>query len=153
MPTEPNTTGETEPLGLTPYERRGLISPLRRDAKGDFANEVDVALVLANAEQILGTRCSTEDTPGEIPWDPEFGSLLPLIRHQNVRPVIDAQAHAYVVDALQRWEPRIRAKRTAVQITDRTLRVRVFCDVFDKQGRGRLVARDQTIEVILQRAA
>ncbi len=44
----------------------------------------------------------------------EFGSLLHLLRHQKNDAVLQEPARVYVVDALKRWEPRVRV--TSVQV-------------------------------------
>ena len=92
----------------------GLIRPFQRDQKGDFATAQDAALVIAAMGQILGTICSSEFSQGELPWRPEFGSLLHLLRHRPNTPTLDELARQYVVDALQRWERRIVVTRTTV---------------------------------------
>ncbi len=46
---------------------------------------------------------------------PEFGSLLYLLRHQRNDAVLQELARVYVVDALERWEPRVVV--TSVKVT------------------------------------
>jgi phage baseplate assembly protein W len=45
---------------------------------------------------------------GELPWRPEFGSNLYLLRNRQNDGTLADLARTYVVDALARWEPRVR---------------------------------------------
>lgn len=103
VPTTHGTAGPTSNafLGF------GLLRPFRRDGKSDFAHDDGIALVRACVGQLLGTRCSSEYTQGEIPWRTEFGSLLYLLRHQQNNAVLGELARVYIADALKRWEPRV----------------------------------------------
>lgn len=89
----------------------GVVRPFMRDGRGDFAVKSGVELVQAAVGQILGTVASSDFTQGELPWRPEFGSLLYLLRHSPNTPALDEIARTYVIDALNTWEPR-------VQVTD-----------------------------------
>lgn len=95
----------------------GLLSPFRRDEKNDFAKAGGVDLVRACVAEVLGVRASSPDNPelnGELPWNPEFGSLLYTLRHKANSPILQELAHFYVSDALKRWEPRVRLKFVAM---------------------------------------
>ena len=96
-------------------EQLGLLRPFRRDRKADFAAGTGEALIRAAVGQILCTMAASEFTPGELPWRTEFGSGLHLLRHQKNDALLRELARIHVVDALKRWEPRIRV--TSVQIT------------------------------------
>jgi len=85
----------------------GLLSPLRRDRKSDFAAAGGEALVRAAVQQILGTIGASDFTQGELPWRTELGSLLFLLRHQRNDVALQELAKVYVGDALRRWEPRV----------------------------------------------
>jgi phage baseplate assembly protein W len=97
------------------FELRGVLRPFRRDRKADFAAGSGEALIRSAVGQILGTMAASEFTPGELPWRTEFGSGLHLLRHQKNDVLLQELARVHVVDALKRWEPRIRV--TSVQIT------------------------------------
>jgi hypothetical protein len=97
------------------FDLRGLLRPFRRDRKADFAAGSGEALIRSAVGQILGTMAASEFTPGELPWRTEFGSGLHLLRHQKNDSILQELARIHVVDALKRWEPRIRV--TSVQIT------------------------------------
>lgn len=92
----------------------GLLRPLRRDQKADFAAGGGEQLIRSAVGQILGTIGSSEVSPGELPWRTEFGSLLYRLRHQKNDSVLQELARVYVVDALKRWEPRIVVTAVAV---------------------------------------
>ncbi len=99
-------------LGLLqqPFLGFGLVHPLVRDQQGDFAAKGGVELVRSCVSQVLGTDCSNDggSSQGELPWRPEFGSLLRLLRHRNMDAVLRHLAKVYVVEALGRWEPRVK---------------------------------------------
>jgi hypothetical protein len=92
----------------------GLLRPLRRDQKADFAAAGGEQLIRSTVGQILGTIGSSDATPGELPWRTEFGSLLHRLRHQKNDSLLQELARVYVVDTLKRWEPRIVV--TAVEV-------------------------------------
>lgn len=104
----PSNRADFAPFGF------GIIRPFQRDQKGDFATAQDATLVIAAIGQILGTVASSDFTQGELPWRPEFGSLLHLLRHRPNTPALDELARRYVVDALQKWERRIVVTDTSV---------------------------------------
>lgn len=97
----PTKSAEFAPFGY------GLIRPFKRDQKSDFAAGQGAALVIAAMGQILGTVASSEFSQGELPWRPEFGSLIHLLRHRPNTAALDELAHQYIIDALARWERRI----------------------------------------------
>jgi hypothetical protein len=111
----------------------GLLRPLRRDQKADFAAAGGEQLVRSAVGQILGTIGASDTTPGELPWRTEFGSLLHRLRHQKNDTVLQELARVYVVDALKRWEPRVVI--TAVQTSqeqhdgENVLAIRIRYDV------------------------
>ena len=93
----------------------GILRPLRRDKKNDFATAGGEALVRSAVGQILGTMASSDFTQGELPWRTEFGSLIHLLRHQKNDAVLQELARVHVADALKRWEPRVQL--TSVQVS------------------------------------
>lgn len=118
----------------------GLLRPLRRDQKADFAAAGGEQLIRSAVGQILGTIGSSEATPGELPWRTEFGSLLYRLRHQKNDHVLQELARVYIVDALKRWEPRIAV--TAVTVGreqhdgDNVLAIRLRYDVISTNTPG-----------------
>lgn len=97
----------------------GLLRPFQRDGKADFANASGPRLVRSAVGQILGTRCSSARSVGELPWRPEFGSLLYVLRHSNNDDELKQIAAAAAVEALRRWEPRVSV--TGFDITQRSV--------------------------------
>jgi phage baseplate assembly protein W len=93
----------------------GILRPLRRDKKNDWAAAGGEAIVRSAVGQILGTMASSDFTQGELPWRTEFGSLVHLLRHQKNDAVLQELARVHVADALKRWEPRVQL--TSVQVT------------------------------------
>lgn len=93
-----------DPLGF------GLLEPFQRNQQGDLAAGSGARLVATSIAAILGTEASTPDGSlvGELPWRPEFGSLLHLLKHRPVTDLTTQQiARAYVAEAIRRWEPRV----------------------------------------------
>lgn len=110
--------------------RRGVLRPFRRDAVNDFASGEGSKLIGAELGQILGTRCSNEYTEGELPWRPEFGSLIHLLRHSNNDPILEDLARVYVTDAISQWHPTARVSGVEIvepdninKLNEATLRV------------------------------
>lgn len=129
---------------------RGLVAPLRRDLKNDFATASGAALVRACVLQILGTWCSSEPTAGELPWRPEFGSQLFLLRHRNNNVALAEVARAYVAEAIARWEPRVTVTEVAIRAVDRELRIDVTFEVIDRNTPGNaVVLPEQTVTLAL----
>jgi hypothetical protein len=102
---------------------RGLVGPLRRNGRGDFATATGGELVSSAIGQVLGTQCSTPTTHGEIPWRPDFGSALARLRYRNNDEVLRALAEELVANALIRWEPRVRVTSTRVTSDGTTLSI------------------------------
>ena len=146
-------TTATQVSGSVPFERRGLLLPVQRDQKQDFANGTDAEVIASNVEQILGTRCSDGTVPGELPWLGAFGSLLYKLRHQLIKPVIRYQARAYVVDALARWEPRVRVVAVRVDEEPRKLIIRTAFIIVEGYSVGRVDDEPIEVETQIQRAA
>lgn len=116
--------------GATAYLGQGVLRPFVRDEKNDFANDSGIRLVAACVGQVLGTKI------GEIPWRPAFGSRLHLLRHRPNNPALAQLAQVYVLEALQKWERRVRVVRTVVSKSadGRELKVEVSFNVVDRYG-------------------
>lgn len=143
VPPVPAAMVATEAAVGGPLERRGIVIPFRRDKKQDFANDSGEALITSNVRQILGTRV------GELRWEPEFGSLLHTLRHRNNKPLLKQLAHTHVVDALRRWEPRVRVTSTDVDTTTfpRKLLITVKYAIVDPNSPGITVVSGLSTEV------
>jgi phage gp46-like protein len=93
----------------------GLLSPLRRDQKRDFASGSGPELLRSKVIQALATEGETPRSTGELPWRTAFGSGLHLLRHQRNDEVLASLAQVYIRDALQVWVPE--AEIVAVMLT------------------------------------
>ncbi len=115
----------------------GLTRPFRRDRKLDFASSGDRDLIESSVGQILGTRGSSEFSQGEVPWRTELGSLLHMLRHMKNDAVLAELARSDVLNALQRWEPRILVRsvtttRESSSNGENILAIRVRFDVLGR---------------------
>lgn len=111
----------------------GIVTPFQRDGKGDFANADDITLVRSNVRQVLYTIASSSVTNGEIPWRPEFGSILQVLRFRNLDETLEELARTYVVDSLKTWAPRIRITGTVVEadVDETTLDITVRYNILN----------------------
>ena len=114
----------------------GPIRPFRRDGRGDIAHAGGVELVRSCVGQVLGTRASSEVVQGELPWRPEFGSLLYLLRHRKNTNSLGELARAWAQDALAHWEPRVRVVSVNAYKRGRILYARVVFDIIDRNVPG-----------------
>lgn len=137
-------TAEAARSGLPAFLGSGLLRFLR-DQKNDFASGSGAELIAARVGQVLGTKRTTPNGTGEIPWRPEFGSALQELRHQNNDDVLADLAVVYVGEALRRWESRARvASVTPRRTPDGSgLVLDVKFDVVD--ARGRALARGLSV--------
>lgn len=129
---------------LTPNQvlGRGLLQPLARDEKNDYANDGGLALVLSNVREILGTKV------GEIRWRRAFGCRLHLLRHRPDHPGIDGLAAHFVVESLGRWEPRVRVQSVTRTPSERgTLALEVLVDIVIG---GAVVTRSAPVPITLE---
>lgn len=132
---------------------RCVVRPFRRDKKGDFANEGGAALVKAAVGQVLGTICDSGATSGELPWRTDFGSQIELLRHSS-EAIVPHLARVYVLDALQRWEPRVLVKdvKIVTEYVDgvASVTLQVLYDIASSSTPGSaIVARDLVAETLL----
>lgn len=128
----------------------GLLRPFQRDGRNDFAAAGGEEVVRSAVGQILGTMGASECTSGEIPWRPELGSRLNLLRHQKNDSVLQELARTYVVDALKRFEPRVRVKSVQVsrELGDNVLAIRLRYDIVASPGSGVIAEGvEQTVRV------
>lgn len=125
---------------------RCVVRPFRRDQKRDFASAYDVALIRANVAQILGTRAQSALGDGELPWRPEFGSLVHLVRYMNNDDVLEDLLRSRVIDALEQWEPRVLIKDLAATRssaggeTQNVLTFGITYDILSRARSGSVVA-------------
>jgi phage baseplate assembly protein W len=94
---------------------RGIITPFQRDGKGDIANGVGAELLQSLVAQVLGTVASSPITRGELPWRPDFGSTLTVLRHRKLDGRIRELARIGVLEALKRWIPEIDVTEFSIE--------------------------------------
>lgn len=103
----------------------GLLTPLRRDQKRDFASSSGPELLRSQVIQALATEGETPLSTGELLWRTAFGSSLHLLRHQRNDEVLSELASVYVRDALQRWVPEVELVAVTVTRADAALQLTV----------------------------
>lgn len=103
-----------EPFAELLHLGRGVTRPFRRDGRGDFATATGAELITAAVGQILGTIAESAVNIGEVPWRPDFGSKLHLLRHSPNNEALVETARIFVIEAIQRWEPRVRISNVQI---------------------------------------
>jgi phage baseplate assembly protein W len=98
----------------------GILRPFSRDEVGDFLNGGAERLIRSAVGQVLGTRAAAGQRMGELRWRPEFGSQLYRLRHSNANGILIDIARYYVVEALSRWEPRIKVTGFNITVNNDT---------------------------------
>lgn len=134
----------------------GLLTPFRR-GPADFVSGQGPSLIRSMIGQILGTRASTDYSPGELPWRGDFGSLLHFLRHRPNTQATRELARVYTVEALGRWLPQVRVK--GVDVTRENgpegepavILVIVRYDIVGQ--RGEILAANETANVSILEAA
>jgi phage baseplate assembly protein W len=102
-------------LASDPLIGSGILRPFQRDVKQDWANDTGRRILDTSIGQILATMADSPLATGELPWRPEFGSVLYLLRNQNNAGQLGDLARRYVVDAIREWEPRVRVRGAQIQ--------------------------------------
>jgi len=130
-------------------ERHGILLPFVRGAS-DFDTGSGAALINTSIRQILGTRCSSATTQGELPWRTDFGSLIPNARHRNNDVVLEALVNQWAVDALARWLSTVRVTRTVLTTkkdehgNPTILFLRVYWEVIARGSSGSVLGSGST---------
>ncbi len=91
------------------YLGRGLALPLQVNARGEIALVDGDQDIMQSIQIILGTR------PGERVMRPEFGCRAQELLFEPRDSAVAARMQWFVLEALQRWEPRIEV--TGVDVT------------------------------------
>jgi len=125
-----------------------LIRPFRRDKKQDFASAAEAEVLVRSAVgQVLGTAAASDFTQGELPWNTAFGSLLYLLRNRKNDATLQELARVHVVDALKRWEPRVRISTVQVSRGENVLAIRLRYDIVSSGGNVVVADVEQTVRV------
>ena len=140
-------------LSRTPKDflGNGILVPFRRGSR-DIVSGRDVELIKSSVAQVLGTRAAVgRDFPGELPWRPDFGSKLWILRHRNNDPTLHAQAMTFVMEAM-RWEPRVEVTGVEVEVypevPENQLRVRVRYEIIQENVASNQVLLPEFEEVV-----
>lgn len=134
-------------LSSSPYRDTvgaGIIRPLQRDRKNDFANSVGPDLIRSNIVQILGTLSQGRNNRGELEWRPEFGSQLPIMQYRNLNEVFFELLRTQVVDAIERWEPRVLVEDVTIIQEKTCVYVKLQYSILN-QAQGVAILRDQNL--------
>ena len=106
-------------------ELAGLLTPLKRDRKRDFASGSGPELLKSKVIQVLMTEGDTTHSSGELPWRTALGSAIHLLRHQRNDEVVAELARVYVRDALKKWLPGVTVTSVIVEQDSEALCIRV----------------------------
>lgn len=133
---------------------RGIKRPFVRDGQGDWSHADDISIVRSNVGQVLGTLASSGSTQGEIPWRPEFGSLVQLLRFRNLDETTAELGRTYVVDALRTWLFRVRVTDSSVVLDydNHQLLITIIYDILASNRRA-VVAQNQSVTAAIPVAA
>lgn len=137
LPTQQPVVLQAEtPIASQALIGNGLVRPFRRERRIDWVSANDDRLLSSSIGQILGTQADGPNSSGELPWRTQFGSLLNSLRHKNNNAGLRAEARMHVVQALNRWEPRIVLRRLEVKTTNTDSGKRNKLDITVKFGRA-----------------
>lgn len=97
----------------------GLVSPFRRDEKGDFAHSNGLDLLKSDIGDLLGLRGPTASQPGELAWDTERGATFNTLLHRHLHgEMVNALANQIAVGVLLKYEPRVRPGNVQAGVND-----------------------------------
>lgn len=118
---------------------RGLLVPVQRDQKSDFANGSGEALLRSQLQTLLMTRAASEDgsSYGELEWDQEAGSQLYRVRHLRLNDPGLVELFRYRVAepiAAQLRRVRITKLRVELDKSQRASRVKIGLQPTDARG-------------------
>ena len=86
----------------------GYDRPLHLGARGYLATVTGVETALVAARTILDT------TPGDIEFQPEFGSRVRQLLHDPNDAALALEMKTSTADALGRWEKRLKVERAEI---------------------------------------
>lgn len=134
-------------VGQGAFRGRGLLAPLRRDQKNDFANGSGLALIESNIRAVLETKQAEESSAGDVAWDGSLGSRLQVVPHRLNIAGLDEIYRYYVVRAVREQEPRARITRVTIRRERKTSFLDIRFVPVDASGRPLGPARNVTTNV------
>lgn len=124
---------------------RGIAAPITKK-QGDYWKSVPTLdLVWSSIVLILGTPLGTRIML------PEFGSLVPTLVFEPNDEALVALGKRYVIDAIDKWEPRVTLRDVSIIIEEHTFSIYMIYIVsgFVGEYEGRLIVyRNQSYEVL-----
>lgn len=127
----------------------GVLCPFRRDGKGDFANGSGLELLKSDVGELLGLVGSSATEPGELPWDPDRGSRLPMMKHRHLHSImVRALADQLSSGVLREYEPRVRPGEVRVTTEDESATLKVHVSY---RPLGFVRAETQTVTTEIRR--
>lgn len=106
----------------------GLRFPFKATVQNLFAEPSDIDIVNSSIKFILNTAV------GDYITLPEFGSLLPSDLFEQNDFVLKALIGHHVVEALERWEPRIRLNEVSTVVEEHEVRLTVTYRLISNPG-------------------
>ena len=103
---------------------RGIAYPVKSGSKGLFNTKTDIDLIKGNIIQILGTR------RGERVMLPLFGSRILEFIHEPLDHITCALLRYELIQAVQKWEPRIILNKKKTSIIPYPSEFRVQANLF-----------------------
>jgi len=96
--------------------------PTVKRSLGYWSPVTDIDLLKSSIQMILGTRI------GERVMNPEFGSrLYEIPLSEQVDEVTEVLIQEYVIDAVNRWEPRVSVEAVDMQSSPDDHEIQVKC--------------------------
>lgn len=93
---------------------KGLVYPVSKWSGGYFTTRTTKDLIRSSIRMILATRL------GERVMLPEFGSRLYELVFEPMDDALRSLARTFVIEAIQRWEPRVTLQAVSLSSDDNT---------------------------------
>lgn len=103
---------------------KGAALPLiNRDGLGVFATQTTTELIKSSIQMILQTRL------GERVMLPSYGSRLAELLYEPNDSVLVSLAKRFIVDALVRWEPRIKVLGSIILANENEMQININYEI------------------------
>lgn len=103
---------------------KGIALPLiNRGGLGVFATQTTTELIKSSIQMILQTRL------GERVMLPEYGSRLAELLYEPNDSVLVSLAKRFIVDALARWEPRIKVLGSIILANENEMQININYEI------------------------